>query len=162
MFNRSKITIFAALLMLALMLLPTQAALVASSTTTKKLNQAFGTALNAASNKLSVTQGGNPSVGRLRHLLQRLPVYGNWCGLRYGGGRPVDAIDACCKQHDLCYGSRTYDFDCGCDAQIAGCVDAVDVSELYSAVTDPVDRAQAEAARLAIREYFEAIVAVNC
>lgn len=86
-----------ALLMLALQLLPTQAALVDSPTITRKLNQAYGTALSAASNKLSVTEDGKPSTGHPRRLLQSLPVYGNWYGLRYGSwpGNPqiVTAAD---------------------------------------------------------------------
>jgi hypothetical protein len=37
-----------------------------------------------------------------------MPVYGNWCGPRYGGGMPVDALDSCCKQHDDCYDNTSY------------------------------------------------------
>ena len=37
-----------------------------------------------------------------------LVVYGNWCGPEHSGGSgggldPVDALDALCKAHDLCY-----------------------------------------------------------
>jgi hypothetical protein len=27
-------------------------------------------------------------------------MYGNWCGPGYGGGEPIDRIDACCKVRD--------------------------------------------------------------
>lgn len=32
-----------------------------------------------------------------------VPVYGNWCGPNYGSGRPVDALDALCREHDNSY-----------------------------------------------------------
>ncbi|XP_070541851.1 phospholipase A2 AP-PLA2-II-like [Ptychodera flava] len=38
--------------------------------------------------------------------------YGCWCG--FGGkGVPVDAIDRCCKDHDLCYEQAREDANCG-------------------------------------------------
>jgi hypothetical protein len=47
-----------------------------------------------------------------------LPVYGNYCGRGHGdptGNRPpVDAVDAVCREHDLCY-ARLGDFDGRCD-----------------------------------------------
>jgi hypothetical protein len=32
-----------------------------------------------------------------------IPVHGRWCGPGYGGGCPVDEIDALCRTHDLEY-----------------------------------------------------------
>ncbi|MBC1211013.1 hypothetical protein HB815_08720 [Listeria booriae] len=47
----------------------------------------------------------------------RIPVWGNWCGPGYGGGKPKDRLDAGCKAHDLCYGKRDY-FACSCDRDL--------------------------------------------
>lgn len=48
----------------------------------------------------------------------RFPVYGNYCGFGHGDptGKtpPIDAVDAVCRAHDLCY-RRRGDFDHGCD-----------------------------------------------
>ena len=49
------------------------------------------------------------------------PVHGNWCGLRHGGGDPVDALDEACKRHDECY--KESEFDCGCDARLLEAID---------------------------------------
>jgi hypothetical protein len=50
-----------------------------------------------------------------------LPVYGNYCGPGFGdptGNTPlIDAVDAVCREHDLCYGRRGY-FDCQCDRNL--------------------------------------------
>nr|QDC23068.1 phospholipase A2 [Cupiennius salei] len=32
--------------------------------------------------------------------------YGNWCGLG-GSGKPVDPVDECCQNHDICYDLAT-------------------------------------------------------
>ena len=51
---------------------------------------------------------------------QRLsfPVYGNYCGFGHGDPTgntpPIDAVDAVCREHDLCYGLLG-DFDRQCD-----------------------------------------------
>lgn len=43
------------------------------------------------------------------------PIHGNWCGPWHGDGGPaVDALDAACMRHDLCY-RRVRFQDCGCD-----------------------------------------------
>ena len=46
------------------------------------------------------------------------PVYGNYCGFGHGDptGKtpPIDAVDAVCREHDLCYRLRG-DFDRRCD-----------------------------------------------
>lgn len=49
-----------------------------------------------------------------------LPLYGNYCGPGYGGednGTPIDALDAACKTHDLCYAENGY-FNCTCDQDL--------------------------------------------
>jgi hypothetical protein len=55
---------------------------------------------------------------RLTSRLLSLPVYGNYCGRghgdRTGNTPPVDAVDAACREHDLCY-ARLGDFDGRCD-----------------------------------------------
>ena len=49
------------------------------------------------------------------------PIYGNYCGPLHGDkdGRipPIDAVDAACRDHDMCYGSTNY-FNCGCDRKL--------------------------------------------
>ena len=36
--------------------------------------------------------------------LVTLSKYKNWCGLGDNGEPPMDSLDACCEQHDNCYG----------------------------------------------------------
>src|SRR4029077_14661699 len=47
-----------------------------------------------------------------------LAIYGNYCGPGHGDPTgatpPVDAVDAACRTHDLCYDATNY-FNCGCD-----------------------------------------------
>jgi Phospholipase A2 len=64
-----------------------------------------------------VAKSGSPDKrGTPRQL--SLPVYGNYCGLghgdRTGNTPPVDAVDAACREHDLCY-ALLGDFDGRCD-----------------------------------------------
>ncbi|GEM_PF-2195280 len=48
--------------------------------------------------------------------------YGNWCGPGCSGpSAPIDGVDNCCKQHDLCYARYGY-FWCPCDAQLCNCL----------------------------------------
>jgi hypothetical protein len=46
------------------------------------------------------------------------PVYGNYCGVGHGDPTgntpPIDAVDAVCREHDLCY-ARLGAFDSRCD-----------------------------------------------
>jgi hypothetical protein len=54
-----------------------------------------------------------------------LPVYGNYCGLGHGDPTgnmpPIDAVDAVCREHDLCYALRG-DFDSRCDQDFIECM----------------------------------------
>ena len=47
-----------------------------------------------------------------------LIIYGNYCGPGHGDDTgmtpPIDAVDAACRAHDLCYRDRGY-FSCSCD-----------------------------------------------
>jgi len=49
------------------------------------------------------------------------PVYGNYCGFGHGDPSgntpPIDAVDAVCREHDLCYGLLG-DFDSRCDRNL--------------------------------------------
>jgi hypothetical protein len=49
------------------------------------------------------------------------PIYGNYCGFGHGDptGKtpPIDAVDAVCREHDLCYSLRG-DFDHQCDRNL--------------------------------------------
>ena len=49
-------------------------------------------------------------------------MHGNWCGPGCSGpGKPIDAVDSCCKQHDICYGNKGY-FACSCDRRLIKCL----------------------------------------
>jgi hypothetical protein len=71
-----------------------------------------------------VAKGGPPgNRGAPRQL--SLPVYGNYCGLDHGDPTgntpPIDAVDAVCREHDLCY-ARLGDFDSRCDQDFIECM----------------------------------------
>ena len=50
-----------------------------------------------------------------------MPVYGNYCGFGHGDPTgetpPVDAVDAVCREHDMCYESLG-DFEPWCDLEL--------------------------------------------
>ena len=52
-----------------------------------------------------------------------MPVYGNYCGMGHGDptGKtpPIDAVDAACREHDMCYESLG-DFEPWCDLELIG------------------------------------------
>ncbi|MFZ5967056.1 MAG: hypothetical protein ACOYVK_07760 [Bacillota bacterium] len=49
-------------------------------------------------------------------------IYGNWCGPGCSGpGDPISPVDACCKEHDLCYGEKGY-FNRSCDDALVDCL----------------------------------------
>ena len=52
-----------------------------------------------------------------------MPVYGNYCGMGHGDptGKtpPIDAVDAVCREHDMCYESLG-DFEPWCDLELIG------------------------------------------
>lgn len=51
-----------------------------------------------------------------------LPCFhGNWCGPGCGNGKPIDAVDQCCKTHDECYDDRGY-WNCNCDRELVACI----------------------------------------
>lgn len=68
-----------------------------------------------------------------------LPIYGNYCGPGHGDPTymtpPVDAVDAVCMAHDMCYDTFGY-FNCACDrALIAGMPAAIAASPCLSGKT---------------------------
>lgn len=52
-----------------------------------------------------------------------MPVYGNYCGMGHGDPTgetpPIDAVDAVCREHDMCYESLG-DFEPWCDLELIG------------------------------------------
>ena len=71
-----------------------------------------------------VAKGGLPGNRGAPQQLS-LPVYGNYCGLGHGDPTgnmpPIDAVDAVCREHDLCYALRG-DFDSRCDQDFIECM----------------------------------------
>ena len=71
-----------------------------------------------------VAKGGLPGNRGAPQQLS-LPVYGNYCGLGHGDPTgntpPIDAVDAVCREHDLCY-ALLGDFDSRCDQDFIECM----------------------------------------
>lgn len=114
-----------------------------------------------------------PAPATARHLQQSkiLPSYGNYCGSQGNSTSatqpdPIDGIAKCCQQHKECKAdvaagtSVIATSGCQCHKQIAACVDKADLGVL-SAVQNPVQRAKAAAAQVAIWEWYQALVTVN-
>lgn len=73
----------------------------------------IGRSINQFSNAMQVDPNKATRQARLA-----LPIWGNWCGPGHSGpAAPIDILDAQCKKHDLCYGSRGY-FACSCDSAL--------------------------------------------
>jgi hypothetical protein len=74
-----------------------------------------------------------------------LPVYGNYCGLGHGDPTgntpPIDAVDAVCREHDLCY-ALLGDFDGRCDQDF--------VESMPSAIASTPSRREKHAGLLAL------------
>ena len=56
-----------------------------------------------------------------RETAGAMGIYGNWCGLDHptdvaANPLPIDALDAACRRHDLCYTQRGF-LSCECDAE---------------------------------------------
>ena len=58
---------------------------------------------------------------QITHQQVSLPVYGNYCGRGHGDPTgstpPIDAVDAVCREHNMCY-RRLGDFDPRCDRDL--------------------------------------------
>lgn len=54
---------------------------------------------------------------RKRAVISGLTHYGNWCGKGNNGKDPIDILDAQCKIHDDCYGTRGM-WNSSCDADL--------------------------------------------
>lgn len=72
-----------------------------------------------------------------------LPIWGNWCGPGYGGGRALDYLDAACRTHDLNYAYYGY-FHCASDKKLVTTISA-DYSKM---------KAAEKVAANAVRTYF--------
>ena len=74
---------------------------------------------------LSEVAKGRPPGNRGAPRQLSLPVYGNYCGLGHGDPTgntpPIDAVDAVCREHDLCY-ALLGDFDSRCDQDFIECM----------------------------------------
>ncbi len=69
--------------------------------------------------ELAKSEGPNNNQGTTPQV--RLPVYGNYCGRGHGDPTgstpPIDAVDAVCREHNMCY-RRLGDFDPRCDRDL--------------------------------------------
>ena len=90
--------------------------------------------------------GASSDWGKPRRL--SLPVYGNYCGVGHGDptGKtpPIDAVDAVCREHDLCY-ARLGDFDSRCDQAF--------VESMPSAIANTPSQAGKDARLLALLSF---------
>jgi RHS repeat-associated protein len=74
-------------------------------------------------------------------------TYGNWCGAG-GSGTPINATDAACMQHDVCYGSFTFGANyLGTNATLQGC-NQILCNAVRGRATALIGQAQANAAAI--------------
>jgi len=96
----------------------------------------------------------------LRSVVEDGPRYGNWCGGNWSGGidtstncgvngsaPPIDSLDECCKNHDLCYERCVNNGSCNetselcfedCDNQLDKC--AMNLGDIPSYWESPPPR----------------------
>ena len=90
-------------------------------------------------------------------ILGLLPIYGNWCGPDWTGrykkpwdkllpherrsvAKPIDAVDAACKKHDIAYGKCRESIPKSCKRSREKCFEKAD-SDLVKAIDDYVTSA---------------------
>lgn len=105
-----------------------------------------GRTFNAMEDQYSTPQGNGISTQKIS-----LPIWGNWCGPGYGGGKAKDLLDRACMNHDKCYGSKGY-FNCSCDRTLISSINR-DYSRMHT--TEKI-------AATAVKAYFNAQIKVNC
>lgn len=66
---------------------------------------------------MSLIERGNAQAPTFAVTPKFTQVYGNYCGPGNRGGEPIDAIDAACKMHDMCYHYQKRN-DCKCDEKL--------------------------------------------
>lgn len=85
-----------------------------------------------------------PPVPSHKLLGVRIPIWGHYCGSGHGCRgpippcpRPIDEVDACCREHDICYGQHDCDTPCwwvlkcacrDCDIRLGLCAAKADCS----------------------------------
>lgn len=80
-----------------------------------------------------------------------IPIWGNWCGPRHGGGIAKDLLDSACRTHDRCYASNGY-FNCSCDRALIATINRT-YNRMHT--TEKI-------AATAVKTYFAAQIAVKC
>lgn len=105
-----------------------------------------GQTFNAMEEQYGDAQEGQSSTQKIS-----LPIWGNWCGPGYGGGKAKDLLDRACMNHDKCYASKGY-FNCSCDRTLISSINR-DYNRMHA--TEKI-------AATAVKAYFNAQVRVNC
>jgi hypothetical protein len=62
------------------------------------------------------------------------PKWGNFCGMGHTSAfsvAPIDALDAACKQHDMCYKTNGYSM-CHCDAALRSAISGPGIFFFFS------------------------------
>ena len=62
------------------------------------------------------------AYGHEKIVRASVPIYGNYCGPKYGSGIAIDILDEGCKRHDECYKKRGY-HKCSCDRELASYIE---------------------------------------
>jgi RHS repeat-associated protein len=133
----------------------------------------LNTFIYAANPLDQIDQYGLSGRSKRNFFWQFLPTYGNWGQANWSGGKwsrtvppkalpPIDPLDSCFRDHDLCYNSiqqgcplsksdadAAYD---ACDALLVACIDRLGPDPKYICATNPTKcRAFMFGARLLFR-----------